>query len=1032
LWDEGRPPDVAEFLAQAGPLSQDQVAVLLRVDQRGRWRAGDPVPAEVYLQRHPAVAADPDSAVDVIFNEILLREENGDRPDPDEYLRRFPDYADLLRAQIELHRAMAASAGDCAVTVRAAVSDTATGEGRASPGLPGYELLGELGRGGMGVVYKARQASLNRIVALKMLLGGAYADPEQHRRLQIEAEAVARLRHPNIVQIFEVGEYDGRPYLVLEYVEGGSLDAQLHGTPQNPRVAAALTETLARAVHAAHQQGVVHRDLKPANVLLQIDQQQSAIGNLQSAIPKVSDFGLAKQLDAGPGRTPSEAIVGTPSYMAPEQASGKTRLVGPAADVYALGAILYEMLTGRPPFRGETPLDTLQQVVVDDPVPPRDLQPKVPTDLATVCLKCLQKDPNRRYGSAGELADDLHHFLAGEPIKARPVGPAARFYRWCRRKPALAGLLALLVVGTAVSTWQAVRATLAERERDRQRLAAEEEADNARAVLDFLNESVLGQASAYKQAGSGAAPDPDLKVRTALDRAAAGLGGRFDGRPRVEAAVRTALGSAYFDVGAFEAARTQLEEAVRLDRDTRGEDHPDTLKATTLLARACLGQGKYDEAEAFFTRARDGYVRRYGEEQPETLIARSNLATAAHARGDLDRAEAIYLEVLEKQRRTRGEEHPDTLATIGNLALLYKTRGKYGEAEQLLTGNVEAYRKAFGEEHPDTLHARRDLAATYQEEGQNEKALPLLRDAFEATRRAFGDENDETCTARNNLATCYVALRRLDEAEPLYEHNLEVQRRVLGDDNPHTLGTMGGLGGVYFERGDYARAETLCARSLAILRRTTPADSPDLLLAVNNLATLYYRQRKFAEAVPLFEEALAGYRKVLGEQHPHTLLILSNLATMYVVWGKDDKAEPLFEQERKVRVSQPGGTEDPKTASVLASLGRIKLRRKQPDEAEPLLRESLRIFKKQKSESYVYFHAQTLVGECLTAQGKYPEAEPLLLAGHEGMLRRANEMRPGNNSLTDAGQRVVHLYEAWGKPEKVAEWRAKLASPPGR
>jgi tetratricopeptide (TPR) repeat protein len=1027
---------VDAFLAQAGPLAPAQVAAVLRADQRGRWRAGDPVPAEDYLRRHPAVAADPDGAADLIYNEFLLREARGERPDPDEYARRFPQHADLLRAQIDLHREMAAGPGDCAATLRAAGPDgppgaTDRGQGPARPAVPGYEVLGELGRGGMGVVYKARQTSLNRVVALKMLLAGAYADPEQRRRLRAEAEAVARLRHPNIVQIFEVGEHDGRPYLVLEYVEGGALDEALAGTPQNPRAAAAVAETLARAAHAAHQQGVVHRDLKSANVLLAYGREPPAgASRLTEAVPKIADFGLAKQLDAGPRRTPSEAILGTPSYMAPEQASGKMRAVGPAADVYALGAILYEMLTGRPPFRGETPLDTLQQVLIDDPVPPRALQPKVPTDLATVCLKCLQKDPARRYASAGDLAEDLSRFLHGEPIKARPVGPAARLYRWCRRKPATAGLLALLVVGTAVSTWQAVRATAAEHERDRQRVAAQEEADNARAVLDFLNDNVLGQASAYKQAGAGAAPDPDLKVRTALDRAAAGVAGKFAGRPRVEIAVRTALGSAYYDVSAYDAARAQLEEAVRLSGETLGEDHPDTLKATNLLGRVYLDQGKYDEAEALFTRARDGYGRLHGEAHADTLAARSNLANVAQARGDLDRAEGLYAEVLAAERLALGDMHEGTRATSLNLALLYQTRGKFDEAERLLAAVIEAEGKAFGDGDLRTFAARRNLAALYQAEGQNEKALPYLRDAFEAARRAFGDEHEDTCAARNNLAVCRLELGQLAEAEALLTRNLEVQTRHLGEDHPHTLATLGSLGALYFTRGEYAKAEPLYAKSLAILRRTAAADSPDVLVAINGLAAVYYGQRKYADAEPLYQEALAGCRKVLGEEHPNTLLVTQSLAALYRDWGKDAKAEPLFEQVRAALARRPGGTEDPQTAKMLVSLGLIRLRRQKAAEAEPLLREAVRVYEKQKPEAWYRFDAQSRLGQCLAAQAKYDDAEPLVLTGYEGLRQRAKEIPADTNSLAEAGERVVRLYEAWGKPEKVAEWRAKLAGRP--
>jgi serine/threonine protein kinase/tetratricopeptide (TPR) repeat protein len=329
--------------------------------------------------------------------------------------------------------------------------------------IPGYEILGELGRGGMGVVYKARQMRLNRVVALKMLLAGAHAGPETLNRFRTEAEAAARLHHPNIVPIHEVAELDGRPYLVLEYLGGGNLKQHLDATPQPAALAAHLVETLARAVHYAHRNGIIHRDLKPANVLLAttehegltIDAPENGVDpraldlDPRCLVPKITDFGLSKQLAGTTGETvddptQSGAVVGTPSYMAPEQASGRINDIGPAVDVYALGAILYEILTGRPPFKAETPLETLLQVQHDEPVPPRSLQPNVPRDLQTICLKCLHKHVPRRYATAEHLADDLHRFSDGRPIHARRSSALERGVKWVRRRPAIAALLAVV------------------------------------------------------------------------------------------------------------------------------------------------------------------------------------------------------------------------------------------------------------------------------------------------------------------------------------------------------------------------------------------------------------------------------------------------------------------------------------------------------------------------------------------------------------------------------------------------------------
>lgn len=301
--------------------------------------------------------------------------------------------------------------------------------------IPGYEILGELGRGGMGVVLKAHQIALDRIVAIKTISAAAQFDPESRSRFRSEAEAVAQLNHPYIAQIHEVDEYNDAPYLVMEFVDGGSLAEQTKEHSPSPTEAARLVERVARAVAFAHQRGVIHRDLKPANVLLTPD-----------GTPKITDFGLAKRLDRDSAQTRTGSVMGTPNYMAPEQAEGRTQTIGPLSDVYGLGAVLYDVLSGRPPFRGDTPVDTVRQVVETEPVRPRLLNPKVPRDLETICLKCLEKNPSQRYVTADSLADDLQRYLAGEPIEARPISATGRAWRWCRRKPWIASLSAASVV----------------------------------------------------------------------------------------------------------------------------------------------------------------------------------------------------------------------------------------------------------------------------------------------------------------------------------------------------------------------------------------------------------------------------------------------------------------------------------------------------------------------------------------------------------------------------------------------------------
>jgi serine/threonine-protein kinase len=386
------------------------------------------------------------------------------------------------------------------------------------PQIPGYEVEGVLGRGGMGVVYQARHLRLNRPVALKMLLSGPYARPEERDRFRREAEAVAALSHPNIVQVHDSGEHDGRPYFTMELVDGGTLTRKLTGTPLPAREAAILVATLADAVRVAHTAGIVHRDLKPANVLLTAD-----------GTPKVSDFGLARRVDGGPGLTRTGLVVGTPSYMSPCQARGDKSALGPATDIYALGAILYECLTGRPPFKAESALETLQQVLTEDPVPPSRMNARVPRDLETICLKCLEKDPHRRYTSAAALADDLHRFGRGEPILARPVGSLERLGRWVRRHPSttvssLATVLLVLALG-AVGVWWYGQHQAARRADDEalkaNRAAVEEdlfEADRLRRDHDYAAAS-----AALKRAQLRLRSDAPAELHERLARASRNL-----------------------------------------------------------------------------------------------------------------------------------------------------------------------------------------------------------------------------------------------------------------------------------------------------------------------------------------------------------------------------------------------------------------------------------------------------------------------------------------------------------------------------
>jgi serine/threonine protein kinase len=410
-WLGGGRPVLDDFLPAAGPERAALLPELVLIDLECRFKAGEAVRLEPYLTRYPDLAGDTAAVLRCLAQEFTLRRRREPDLRPAEFHERFPQYRAWLGALLPADPTAAAVPP---VSARLAI--------------PGYEILGLLGRGGMGVVYHARDLRHGRLVALKVIRGDDHFDPEPAARFRAEAEAVARLKHPNIVEIYEVGDLHGRPYLALEYVAGGSLRRRLAYGPLAAADAAALIATLARAVQFVHDHGILHRDLKPDNILLPMGKLEWGMGNeggafplhpspfpfpsCEFATPKITDFGLARRLGTATAQTPSGWLIGTPGYMAPEQAAGPGKEVGPAADVWGLGAILYECLTGRPPFAGAAVLELLRQVADDDPVPPRRLVPEVPAVVEVICLKCLHKEPARRYASAAALADALAGSLA--------------------------------------------------------------------------------------------------------------------------------------------------------------------------------------------------------------------------------------------------------------------------------------------------------------------------------------------------------------------------------------------------------------------------------------------------------------------------------------------------------------------------------------------------------------------------------------------------------------------------------------------
>jgi tetratricopeptide (TPR) repeat protein len=1002
---------------------------LVQAEQERRWSAGDRPIVEDYLERYARLRDDAEAVVALLLHELRLRQQAGEQPQLEELAARFPALADPIAAVLHLEQVLLeTSIGGPATGLSPSERPTApptrsfspaatpaaapptcytgpTGAGGEAVGpavVPGYRVLGVLGKGGMGVVYKAEDTALHRLVALKMILYGDYAGPEERRRFQAEAEAVARLQHPNIIQVYEVGEHNGLPYFSLELCSGGSLEKQLDGTPWAPQRAAALVQVLAQAMQAAHQAGLVHRDIKPGNVLLTAD-----------GTPKVTDFGLVKRLDV-PGHTQSGAVVGTPAYMAPEQAAGKSKEVGPPADIYALGAVLYELLTGRPPFRGPTAMETVLQVLQEVPVPVRRLQPKVPKDLETICLKCLEKGPQRRYLSAAALAEDLRRFGAGEPVTARPVTLAGRVWRWARRRPAQAGLVAVVLLALVAAGVGLSLFALHERKRLTQ-------IEKANAILL----SVFRALDPETEEKGGLPLRAQLAKR--LDQATTMLEGEAVGGPLEVARLQMELGEAQRSLGYPERAIPLLTKARQTLESLLGPAHAETLTSMSYLASAYRDAGELDKAVRLYEEVLQKSQATLGPAHPDTLDTMNSLALMYQETGQLDKALPLFEQALKEMKAHLGEDDRKTLITMNNLALAYREAGQLGKALPLLEDARQKSVAKLGPDHADTLTILNSLASAYQDAGQLDKAVPLFEEVVAKFQAMFGPDHPDKLSAMNNLAMAYEDLGQRDKALSLFKQVLEKRQVKPGPDHPQTLGVMNNLAKCYLAAGQVQKALPLSEKALQKARDKLGPEHPHTLIFTNNLAEVYQALGHLDQAVPLFEQALGQMKATFGVDHPRTLSCMNRLATALQEVKQHDRALALWRELLRIQSAKlPAGYAD--LASAQAGLGRCLLQRGSYAEAEPVLREALAIRQKNQPDAWETFHSQSLLGGCLLGQKKYAEAERELLAGQAGMEKRQAKMSfPDRAYLKEGVERIVQLYEATGKKDQAGLWQQKRA-----
>ena len=896
-----------------------------------------------------------------VLDDYLAAEQRGDAPDKSALLAAHPDLADDLQA--------------CLASLDFIRRAATTGPNEPSVGIPfeaepptgrlgDFRIIREAGRGGMGVVYEAEQVSLGRRVALKVLPFAAALDPRQLARFRVEAQAAAQLHHTNIVPVFSVGVERGVHYYAMQFIEGRSLaevirelrqardpapasdpgragseppDRTPLGTTPNAtasgrpffQAVARLGVQAAEALEFAHSLGIVHRDVKPANLLL------DARGTLW-----VTDFGLARLHDDA-GLTMTGDVLGTLRYMSPEQALANRVMIDQRTDVYSLGVTLYELLTLRPAFVGRDRQELLRQIAFEEPPPPRRVDPAIPRELETVVLKAMAKEPESRYASAQELADDLRRFLEHRPIKARRPPLMERAAKWSRRHPTAVGAAALVlligVAGLTVSNRMIARRNAeVVRQRDEIKRALKE-SEEARRQAEEVGKFLV---SAFRK------PDPSedgkvVKVVDVLDQAAAKLDDEFAGAPKIKGELLDTLAETYLGLGLPEKSVVLHEKAFAIWRELHGPDHGETLFARNRLAVAYLSAGRFAECLPMLEETLPLAKAKLGLDHPTTLDCMNNLAASYDAAGRRSESVRLYEEALPLAKARLGPDHPLTLATRNNLAETYSASGRADEAMDLFEGTLQLCEAKLGPDHPDTL------------------------------------------TSRNNLAAAYWKAGRLDRSVPLFELTLKQKTAKLGPDHPDTLFTQANLGLNYRDAGNPAEG----ARSMA--------------------------------------EAL---RRARGR--PHVLAALAwvpkQLAEAYAAAGQFDRSESLS-REGLEHARKSFGPDDSRTAASMAQLALSLLKQEKWSVAEPVLRECLAVRANTQPDAWGTFNTRSQLGGSLLGQKKYAEAEPLIVSGYEGMSARKATIPPqGTPRLTEAAERLVRLYELWGRPDEAAAWKARL------
>jgi tetratricopeptide (TPR) repeat protein/tRNA A-37 threonylcarbamoyl transferase component Bud32 len=884
-----------------------------------------------------------------------------------------------------------------------------------------------VGRGGMGVVYKARQRSLDRIVAVKMLLSEAFANEAMVTRLKVEADAVARLNHPNIVTIYEVGEHRGHHYFSMAYVKGKSLAQLAREQAISPREIARHVELIARAVHYAHTRGVIHRDLKPSNVMVD-----------ESGRPWVTDFGLAKREGVNLKLTVTGQVLGSPGYMAPEQAAGNAAAVDPRSDVYGLGAVLYFLLTGRPPFQGRSTASILRQVLRSDPVSPRLLNPGVPSGLEAICLVCLRKNPGSRYESAEALAEDLKHWLDGEAITAQASSPLESAWR-VLSEPRTAWTIGAAMVTIGILNlcfrlvWILGSFLLGSYHASDLSL---DEIGSLWAGVSLIAGGVL-----CWEYGRAMGPAQGLRPEAASSVLVAEATEEINPRRSFRAALSPRLPNwqiafclvgflawvscAYLLVQRLNWSSRSLHARTRAKLEQRSNSR---IAQTLALARARLEAGHPDEAVPLFEECLRESQLRLGLSHTNTLAVMAWLAYAHESGGRLSNALPLMEQCLELARANLGPTHDHTLSCMQNLGRVYLKAGSTNEGLLLFEELVSARKAKSGPDHTNTLNSMAWLAFAYQSVGRPIDALPLLEHCVTGSQREFGVTRPETLSDVGKLATGYLRAGLTHQAVPVLEELVNGWKANVGPTHTKSLDAGVRLARAYQAVGrlDDALALLNSGVNAAISNRTS--DHP---ISPGSVARPPPRGQGPARLPPKPRPPVVPSTPARNDADAdlaETFSCMRNLAFGYRASGRLDSALTVFEAIAEGR-RRAGLPESPAVASSLTDLGRCLLAEKMYYAGEAPLRAALAIWERKHPDGWQAYEARSLVGMTLLGQASYEEAETLLLEGYEGLLQRAASIPASSRQhvTKDAAQGLIRLYRVWGKPEQVRMWKGKMA-----